>query len=150
MNPESTISAIRPSMIALVSTTICGSPVATRSSWLGAGRRMARRLGGGDQVVPLGDGQPHHAEAQEQRDAERQPGPERARELRQRQAEQQAQQQPDEQAEDRGDELGGRELLDLLDQPAGRDDGQVRQDREADDQPGDVQAARRTWRSDGP
>ena len=38
MNPDSAISAIRPSMIALVSTTICGSPRWTAPS-SGSGRR---------------------------------------------------------------------------------------------------------------
>ena len=39
MNPDSTISAIRPSMIALVSTTMCGSPRRAASGSLAPGRR---------------------------------------------------------------------------------------------------------------
>ena len=79
MNPDSTISAIRPSISTLVSTTIRGSPSRRAGSAPGAGR--ARPLGSGDEVVPLGDEQAHHPEAQEQRDAERQPGAERALDL---------------------------------------------------------------------
>ena len=113
MNPDSTISAIRPSMIALVSTTMCGSPVAAavRPSVVRPADE-ADRLGGDEQVASLGDGQPEHPEAQEERDAERQPGPERRGQARQREAEQQAHQQAEQQPDDGGHELGGRELLD--------------------------------------
>ena len=51
---------------------------------------------------------------------ERQPGPERALDLGQRQAEQEAEQEADEQAQDGGHELGGGQLLDARDEPAGR------------------------------
>ena len=63
--------------------------------------------------------------------------PKRALDLGERQPEQQAEQQADEQAEHRGHELGRRELLDALDEPAGRDDREVREHGEADDHPGD-------------
>ena len=80
MNPDSTISAIRPSMIALVSTTMCGSPVGGSSAPRPGGRRMSPiGLGGDQQVVSLGDRQPEHPEPEEERDAERQPRPERRR-----------------------------------------------------------------------
>ncbi len=93
-------------------------------------------LGRNDQVVALGDRQTGHAEAQRDRDAERQPGPERRRERRQRKPEQEAHEKPDEEAQDGGHELGSRELLDPVDQPCGGDDRQVGQDGEADDEPG--------------
>ena len=81
---------------------------------------------------------PSHAEAQRERHAERQPCPEGRLGTRR--------------AGSRGgapsggrstspatavDELGGRQLLDPAHQPRGRDDRQVRQHREADDDPGD-------------
>ena len=57
MKPDSTISAIRPSMIALVSTTMWGSPAA----WPRSARRGPAdepdRLGGEEQVLALRDGQ---------------------------------------------------------------------------------------------
>ena len=77
MKPDSTISAMRPSMIALVSTTMCGSPRPAPSP---LGVRPADEpdgLGGDQQVLPLGDGQSEHAEAEEERHAERQPRPPR-------------------------------------------------------------------------
>ena len=55
----------------------------------------------------------------------------------QRQAEQEAHQQAEQEPDDGGHELGGRELLDRADQPGRRDDREVRQDREADHDPGD-------------
>ena len=70
MNPDSTISAIRPSMIALVSTTMCGSPAASSVSSAGARPAdEADRLGGEQQVLALGDGQAEHPEPEEQRHA---------------------------------------------------------------------------------
>ena len=136
MNPDSTISAIRPSMSRSCRRRCAARPSAPLGLGAAAGG-PGPRLGGGDQVVPLGDGQAHHAEAQEQRDPERQPGAQRPLDLRQRQAQQQAQQQADEQAEDRGHELGGRQLLDARISQRGRHDREVRQHREADDHPGD-------------
>ena len=138
MKPDSTISAIRPSMIALVSTTMCGSPAP-------AGRRPRvrapdepDRLGGDQQVAALGDGQAEHPEAEEERDPERQP---RARAAR------------------RGwtaASPSSRPISSPISSPmtavtnsavessstwrmsqSGRDDRQVRQDREADHDPGD-------------
>ena len=55
----------------------------------------------------------------------------------QRQAEQQAQQQAQEQPDDRRHELGGRQLLDRTQRGQRRDDRQVRQQREAEHDPGD-------------
>ncbi len=57
--------------------------------------------------------------------------------LRQRQAEQQAHQEAQEQPDDGGHELGGGERLDLLDQPRGRDHGEIRKHGEAEHDPGD-------------
>ena len=75
MKPDSAMSAIRPSMIALVSTTMCGSPRGG-AAVLGAGRRtMPDRLGGEQQILAFGDGQPDHPQPEEERDPERQPGP---------------------------------------------------------------------------
>ena len=56
--------------------------------------------------------------------------------MRERQTEQQAHQQTEQQTDDGGHELGGRQLLDLAHEPDRGDDRQVRQDREADDDPG--------------
>ena len=57
--------------------------------------------------------------------------------LREGQAQQQPQQEADEQAEHGRHELGGRQVLDASDQPARRHHRQVREQREADDRPGD-------------
>ena len=138
MKPDSTISAIRPSMIALVSTTMCGSP--TRRPLAGSLVRAPDepdRLGGQEQVGALGHRQAEHPEPEQQRDPQRQPGPQRRVEVGERQPEEQAHQQPDQQADDGRHELGGRQVLDLAQEPARRDDGQVRQDREADHDPGE-------------
>ena len=94
-------------------------------------------LGGDDQILALRDGQAEHAEPKEERHADWQPRPERRRKECQRQAEQQSHQQAEEEPDNRSHELRRRELLDLADQPDGRHDGQVRQNREADDDPGD-------------
>ena len=79
MNPDSTISAIRPSMIALVSTTIRGSP-RDRPAPRSACRRPedADGLCRDQEVLALGDHQTEHPEAQEDRDAERQQLPQGA------------------------------------------------------------------------
>ena len=125
-------------MIALVSTTMCGSPVVRPRPPSGTGRR----------TIPIASAamirssrfatvSPSIPSPRPSDTAERQPRPERVREGGERQAEQQPHQQAEEQADDGRDELGGRELLDLADQPDGRDDGEVREDREADDDPGD-------------
>ena len=96
----------------------------------------ADRLGRQQQVGALGDRQPEHPEAEQERDAERQPGAERRIEVRQRQPEQEPHQQPDQEAQDGRHELGGGEILDAADDPDGGHDRQVRQDREPDDDPG--------------
>ena len=149
MNPDSTISAIRPSMIAQVSTTMRGSP-ARRPRRLRAGlRNDADRLGRDQQVLALGDRQAEHPETEEQRDAQRQPGPDGGAERRQRQAEQEPHEQAEQQPDDGRDELGGRRAPGRARSARRRHDRQVRQDREADDDPGDDQpraGSRRTRR----
>ena len=74
------------------------------------------RLGGDEQVLPLGDGQ---ARASRARGTSETPSgshvPSGPAKCDERQAEQEAHQQAEEQADDRGHELGGRELLDLAD-----------------------------------
>ena len=94
-------------------------------------------LGGDEEIAALGDGEAEHPEAEEERDAERQPRAERIGELGQRQAEEQAHEQADQQPHDGGHELRGRKLFHLAKQPAGGDDGEVREDREAHDDPRD-------------
>jgi hypothetical protein len=95
------------------------------------------RLGRKEQVVAFRDREAEHPEAEEERDAERQPCPERRRERCERQPQQEAHQQSDQQANDGRHELRGRQLLDLAHEPHGRHDGEIREDREADDHPGD-------------
>ena len=63
MKPDSTMSAIRPSMIALVSTTMRGSPAPASRPRSRAGAGPADRLGRDDQVVALRDREPDHPEA---------------------------------------------------------------------------------------
>jgi hypothetical protein len=81
--------------------------------------------------------QAHHAEAQEDRDAEWQPGAERRRQSGQWKAQQETHEQAQQEADHGSHELGRRELLDPFDQPTGRHDRQVRQDRETHHDPGD-------------
>ena len=119
MKPDSAISAIRPSMIALVSTTMWGSPGRPASSSGLRPPEEPERLGGRRQVLPLGDRQADHAEPQDQRDRQRQPVAERWGQVRQRHPEQQAHQQADEEADHRRDELRRGQRLDLADDPAG-------------------------------
>jgi hypothetical protein len=122
-------------MIALVSTTIRGSPRAGVLDsalvwrWMSPTASAAR-------TRSFRDRQPDHAQPQEDRDPERQPRPERRIELRERQPKEEAHQQTQEQTRHGGHELRGGEGFDLPDQPTGRDDAQVRQDREPDDGPG--------------
>jgi hypothetical protein len=74
MKPDSTISAIRPSMIALVSTTIrAARPCAhsPRGSLLLRASKQTDALGRREQILPLGDRQAEHPEPEEDRDAER-------------------------------------------------------------------------------
>ena len=63
------------------------------------------------QVVALGHGQAHHAQAQHERDAERQELAVRIGQVGQRQAQQEAHQQADEQADDGRHELARGQLL---------------------------------------
>ena len=113
MKPLSTISAIRPSMIADVSTTMRGSPAWSVAALAVAAAKEADCLGGHDQVAPLGDGQPEHAQPEEQRHAKRQRVPERRRQVGERDAEEQPHQQTEREADDRGHELRRRQVLDL-------------------------------------
>ncbi len=94
-------------------------------------------LRGHDQVPSFGDGESEHAETEEQRDTERERVTPRRREVRERDAEQQPHEQTERQADDSRDELGRRQVFDARDQPRRRDERQIRQDREADDDPGD-------------
>ena len=98
---------------------------------------QAHRLGCGDEVVPLRDGEPDHRQPEEDGDAERRDLADRFRQHRHGQAEQEAQEEPEEQADDRRHELGGRQLLDRAQRRQGRDHRQVRQERVAEHDPGD-------------
>ena len=103
------------------------------------GRRPAKqpdRLRGNDEVVPLGDRQPGHPEAEEDGHAEREPRAERGRDGRERQAQEEPHHQAEHEPDHRRDELGRRKLLDPTDQPARGHDRQVWQDGEAHHEPG--------------
>ena len=71
------MSAMRPSMIALVSTRIRGTDCG--AAIRGASTKEADVLGRGDEVVALRDRQPDHRQPEEQRDPERREGADRAR-----------------------------------------------------------------------
>ena len=93
-------------------------------------------LGGGHEVLALGDGQAEHPQAEADRDADRQVAPVRLRQLCKRQAQQERDQQADEQTRDGRDELGRGHGLDGPDDAARRHDRQIRQQQETDGDPG--------------
>ena len=96
------------------------------------------RLGGDDQVVPLGDGQAEHAEPEEERHAERQPRPERLAGMAESgRPRSRPISRPMRRPTTAVTNSAVESCCDLAEQPAGRDDREVRQDREADDEPGD-------------
>jgi len=137
MNPDSTISAIRPSMMALVSTTIRGSPrdVPVPRSATG-GRKIPTASAAISRSLRLATVRPSMPSPRKIETPERQELPPRIRQSGKRKPEQQPHQQTQQQPDDRRDELGGGQLLDLADEPLGRHDREVRQDREPDDHPG--------------
>ena len=74
MKPDSTTSAIRPSMMALVSTTMRGSPLARAARPSGVGRRTRPIASAAtSRSSRLATVRPDHAEPEEDRHAERQP-----------------------------------------------------------------------------
>ena len=136
--PEATMSASRPSMIALVSTTIAARrALAVERRRPDPARRRrptaSRRL---DQVVALGDGQAQHPEAQERA---RRRAAAATRTASGRLASGRPSSRPMSRPRSRPatavDELAGGQVLDARDQPARRDDREVGQDREADARP---------------
>ena len=136
MKPDSTISAMRPSMIALVSTTMCGSPRRPRAA-LAPGRRTRPTASAAmTRSWRLATVRPSIPSPRKMETAERGQVPNGSG-ADERHAQQEAHQQADQQAGDGRDELGGRELLDLCGSASGRDDRQVRQEREPQDDPGD-------------
>ena len=130
-SPDSTMSAMRPSMIALVSTTMCGVARPATAGFAGsapaAARRAPRRPRGGPGAWRR-SGPPCPGRGRARRRAAGS-WPSGCRQVRQRQAEQEAHQEADEQAGDGGHELAGRELLDAAQRAsvAGHD-REVRQD----------------------
>ena len=101
-------------------------------------RTRPDRLGGDQQVAPLGHGQADHAEAEEDRDAERQPGPERRRQARTAGS---PSSRPISRPSSRPTTAVTNSAVDSastcrISQRRGTD-REVRQDREADDDPGD-------------
>ena len=133
------MSAIRPSMSTLVSTTIVGVAGSAAPRPVGVGRRTGRSpRPRAMRSLALRDRQAHHPEAEEERDPERQPRAERRRE-RPRAAGRaagpsagRAAGPPRPSTNSAVDSSWTRSIS----QPR-RHDREVRQDREADDDPGD-------------
>ena len=127
-----------------------GSPSEACSASAFGAAEQADGLGGQQQVLALRDGQADHARARGRATRQAAATAPRRGQAGQRKTQEQAHQQADQEADDGGHELRGRQLLDAPDQPACRHDRQVRQDREADHDPGDDprrRPARRRLRS---
>ena len=125
-------------MMALVSTTMCGSPLRSPAAAAGSRERMrpiasaatirSARLATVSPSIP----RPNRSDTPSGSHV-----PNGSGNWDSGRPEQEAHQQADQQADDRGHELGGRQRLDPTHEPERGDDRQVRQDGEPDDDPGD-------------
>ena len=97
----------------------------------------AGRLGGCHEVLALGHREAHHTEPQADRHPERKVTSEWIGQRHEGKAQQEAHQQSEQQTHNAGHELGRGHGLDLADEPSDRNDGEIGQQQETDQDPGD-------------